>query len=95
MARSSIDVLAPRDRPVDAAAIVFSWRPVEGASTYRLTVTDSSGAPLFTTATSDTTAAPPAGTTLRRGSSYLWYVDGLTSDGHTVSSGVRSFTTLR
>jgi hypothetical protein len=49
MARSSIDVLAPRDRPVDAAAIVFSWRPVEGASTYRLTVTDSSGAPLFTT----------------------------------------------
>lgn len=94
-ARPSIDVLAPRDQAVDAAAVVFSWRPVEGASTYRLTLTDSSGTPLFTMATTDTSTAPPAGTILRRGSSYLWYVDGLTSDGHTMSSGVRSFSTLR
>jgi hypothetical protein len=95
MARNGIDVLAPREHSVEAATIVFAWRPVEGASTYRLTVTDSSGTPLFTTATTDTSAAPPAGTVFRRGSAYLWYVDGLTTDGQTMSSGVRSFTTQR
>lgn len=92
---AKIAIIAPREKTVDAAAIVFVWRPVEGASTYRVTVTDSSGTPVFATATVDTTATPPAGVVLHRASSYLWYVDGLTSEGRAVTSGVRAFTTSR
>ncbi|HEY2855584.1 MAG TPA: zf-HC2 domain-containing protein [Gemmatimonadaceae bacterium] len=91
----AIAVLAPDNRSADAARVTFVWRPVESARTCRLTVTDSAGAPLFTVATSDTVVSPPANGHLERGTSYLWYLDCLTSDGVTVSSGIRSFATDR
>jgi len=90
-----VEVIAPDNRLVDAAAVVFIWRSVEQASTYRLTLTDSSATPLFTMVTTDTAATTPAGIQLRRGASYLWYVDALTSDGHTLSSGIRLLSTSR
>jgi|SRR5690348_603429 len=90
-----IEIVGPREGLVSALAVVFTWRPVEGTSTYRLTLTDSSGTALFNAVTSDTSVAPPADVAIRRGSSYLWYVDGLTSDGRTLSSGVHSFSTQR
>ena len=93
-ARSAIEVVSPPNQRVDVAALVFAWRPVAGAGTYRLTVTDSSGTPLLTVVTRDTTHTA-ADVALHRGGSYLWYVDGLTSDGRTVTSGIQSFSTAR
>ena len=93
--RTTIEVVSPRTAPVDAESVVFAWRPVAGASTYRLTLTDSSGEPLFGGSTAETTFAAAARAKLHRGSHYLWYVDALTSDGRTVSSGIRSFMTSR
>jgi len=93
-APAAIEVLSPPNLAVDRAAVVFAWRPVVGASTYRLTVTDSSGAPLLTVVTKDTVHAARA-IDLHRGGSYLWYVDGLTSDGRAVTSGIQSFSTAR
>ena len=90
-----VEIIAPDNRLVDAATIVFMWRSVERASTYRLTLTDSSATPLFAMVTTDTTATTPSGIQLRRGTSYLWYVDALTSDGHTLSSGIRLLSTSR
>jgi hypothetical protein len=92
--RPTIEVVSPPTQQVDVASLVFAWRPVAGASMYRLTVTDSSGTPLLTVVTSDT-AHTAADVALRRGGSYLWYVDGLTSDGRTVTSGIQSFSTAR
>lgn len=92
--QSRIDVVGPDAQSVNAATIVFAWHPIDGASAYRVTMTDSSGTPLFTTVTTDTSVRPAAGTDVHRGKSYLWYVDGLTSGGRTLTSGVRSFTTL-
>lgn len=91
--RSHIDVIGPDARPVDVSAIVFVWRAVDGASTYRLTVTDSSGSSVFSVTTGDTAVRPPSGAKIKRGSSYLWYVDGITSEGRTMTSGIRSFST--
>lgn len=94
-APSRIEIVAPPNGQVPPFGVVFTWRSVEGASTYRLTVTDSAGASLFNTVTPDTSVTAPASIEIRRGGSYLWYVDGLTSDGRTVSSGIHSFSTAR
>lgn len=92
-APSRIETIAPLDKQVLSSVVAFTWRSVEGASTYRLTVTDSSGAAVFNAMTSDTSVTPPADVEIRRGASYLWYVDGLTTDGRTLSSGIHSFLT--
>jgi anti-sigma factor RsiW len=83
------------ERGVDPERVVFTWRAVEGAGTYRITITDSAGTPFFTAATTDTSIAPPSSRRLVHGGSYLWYVDALRNDGTTWSTGVRSFTTTR
>jgi hypothetical protein len=74
---------------------VFTWRAVEGAGTYRITITDSAGTPVFTATTTDTSIVPPSSQPLAHGGSYLWYVDALRNDGTTWSTGVQSFTTTR
>ena len=94
-----IAVVAPdpaaQDRPVDPEKVVFTWRAVDGAGTYRITVTDSAGTPVFTTPTTDTSITAPPDLRLVHGGSYLWYVDALRSDGTTWSTGVQSFSTTR
>lgn len=94
-----IAVVAPdpaaQQRPIDPDKVVFTWRAVDGAGTYRITVTDSAGTPVFTTTTADTSIMPPRPHLLAHGGSYLWYVDALRGDGTTWSTGVQSFSTTR
>ena len=73
------------------AAIV--WRAVEPRATYRVTITDTTGATRWTTETSDTVAALPASVRLEAGARYFLYVDALRADGWSLQSGPRSFTT--
>jgi putative zinc finger protein len=85
---------APNDR-VSADRLVFVWAPAEPGSSYRLTVTDSAGVPVWSTSTTDTVLALPPATRLAPGRRYHWYVDALVGDGHTITSGVRSFSTAQ
>lgn len=85
---------APED-DVAPGRVVFVWAPAGPASSYRLTLTDSAGAPVWSVSTTDTVVALPAATTLASGRRYHWYVDAVTGDGRTVTSGVRSFSTAR
>jgi anti-sigma factor RsiW len=73
------------------AAIV--WRAVEPQATYRVTVTDTTGATRWTTETLDTVAALPASVRLEAGARYFLYVDAQRADGWSLQSGPRSFTT--
>ena len=73
------------------AAIV--WRAVEPRATYRVTVTDSTGATRWTAETLDTVAALPASVRLEAGARYFLYVDAQRADGWSLQSGPRSFTT--
>jgi hypothetical protein len=93
--RATIEIVSPLQSPIDLASVVFVWRPVADATTYRLTVTDSSGAPVFTRVAAETTLTFAGASELHRGTSYLWYVDGITSNGLTVTSGIRSFATSK
>ena len=70
--------------PIDS--VTFGWRPVPGAMTYHLFVTDSRGAPVYNRTTSDTMVGPITDAHLSRGSRYFWYVDALRNDGSSVTS---------
>ena len=89
-----ISVLSPVDGDTLAPGRpVLSWSAVVGEPTYRLTMTDASGQPVWTSNTTDTTVTLPANGMLQPRHSYYWYVDALRADGRAASTGVHSFTT--
>lgn len=88
----SVTVVRPTSASIDQDSVQFVWRHDDG-STYRLVVTDSAGAQIFTTSTSDTAVAPAA--RFEPGARYFWYVDALRPDGSSVSSPSTSFSIRR
>lgn len=78
---------------VPAVAAEFVWRSVATEATYRLTVTDASGGPVWTGATGDTALAVPDSVQLQPGETYFWYIDALLPDGRSASTGVKEFRT--
>lgn len=76
------------------APIQFVWHSREGAA-YRLTITDATGAVVWSTATADTVATHADPDMLRPGVQYNWFVDAVLPDGSAITSGVTQFTTRR
>jgi len=84
--------------PVDGDTVplgspVLVWSSTAGDPTYRFTLTDASGQPLWTSATADTSVKLPTNVILQSRTTYFWYVDALRADGRAASTGVRRFTT--
>ena len=94
---SSIEIVAPVGNGLvgRAGSATIVWRRVEPGATYRVTVTDTTGATLWTTETADTSAIVPASARLEPGSRYYLYVDALRSDGWSVRGGPLEFRTAR
>lgn len=91
---SAVPLVSPASAVgVPRGSLRFTWRGA-AASTYRLIVTDSSGAEVYSRTTSDTTLAPPASLSLVPGARYFWFVDELRPDGSSVSSQASSFSVL-
>ena len=89
-----IAVIAPAEGDtIRGARASLLWSAVVGEPTYRLTLTDASGQPVWTTTTSDTSLTLPANVALQPHTKYFWYVDAQRADGRAASTGVRSFTT--
>jgi hypothetical protein len=79
---------------IDEATPTFRWNRDDGSS-YRITVTDEGGRPLWTETTNDTSVVLPATAQLPRGARFFWYVDALRPDGRSVTSGINAFRTPR
>ena len=87
-----IAVVAPAAATTVAGeSLSFVWRPVPSAMSYRIVLSDSSGGLIWSGASSDTSARPPAAVVLTPGGLYYWYVDALLADGRSVTSGAREF----
>lgn len=84
-----IEPLAPRWSGGDPTAASLRWRSAEGASTYRVTLTDEGGSTLWSTETTDSVVAIPDGH-LEAGATYFWFVDATLADGGSASTGVRT-----
>ena len=91
---SSVEIVAPAANGLTGSAGIV-WRSVEPGATYRVTVTDTTGATRWSTQTSDTSAVVPDSVRLDADSRYYLYLDALRSDGWSVQSGPRVFRTAR
>lgn len=75
--------------------IEFSWADMGGEATYRLTLTDEGGDPLWTVETTRSVVVLPEDVKLVPGRRYLWFVDALLADGTHATTGVQSFNVSR
>lgn len=90
-ASERITALYPADGDtISPARTVLEWASISGEPTYRLTVTDATGQPVWTRTTPDTSLTLPR-TILEPRRTYFWYVDALRADGRAASTGVRRF----
>jgi anti-sigma factor RsiW len=69
----------------------FVWGAAASGAAYRLSVSGESGTPVWSASTADTSAALPDSVRLAQAARYYWVVDAITTDGRTVSTGLREF----
>lgn len=74
-----------------AQELRFVWGAAPGAATYRLSVTRSDGATVWSQGGADTSVALPDSVILRPHQHYFWVADALLGDGGTRSTGLREF----
>ena len=82
-------IIAPRGATTAPRRLV--WTSVPHADRYRMTLFDATGAVLWESQTSDTTATIPAMIGLRPGASYLWQVAAQTGWNRWVASDLIDF----
>jgi hypothetical protein len=92
-AAGGVTIVSPAvNGEIDVTMPAFTWNKDDGSS-YRITITDEGGRPLWSESTGDTTVVLPATTQLAHGARFFWYVDALRADGRSVTSGVNAFHT--
>ena len=90
----AVAIVAPAEADtVQPDAVRFAWRSASPSATYLLRLVDESSSVRWTVDTADTTVTLPDSVRLQRGRSYHWWVDALTADGRSSSTGVRRFRT--
>jgi hypothetical protein len=87
----AVGVVRPADGAVLRTATDFIWRPVPGATAYRLAVTRASGDSVWATTTSDTSVDGSAHVSRAGPGLYYWYVDVLLGDARSVAGSVHEF----
>jgi len=87
---SAVVSLSPRD---GAALVtpVFAWRPVAGATAYRIAITRADGDSVWAASIRDTTVRVPDGVLVPAPDGYFWYVDALLADGRSVAGTAHEF----
>ena len=78
---------------VAADMLAFTWRATAPDASYHVTLTDSSGALIWSGVTSDSSTTLPGAVRLLAGTRYYWYVDVLLPDGRTGTSGAQELRT--
>lgn len=91
----NVRVVTPVDGAIVSGLPVFTWRAHGADALYRFSVTDASGATIWSTETNDTSVSLPADVSLEVSRDYLWNVDAIDSDGTTVTSGTHRFRITR
>lgn len=86
-----VTVFPPRDAQVTRSSLRFVWRRDDRSDSYRVIVTDASGAPAWTHDTADTTASPPPTMALNTDRRYFWRVEALHADGSVAQSSETPF----
>ena len=89
-AGSRMTVVSPTGL-VTTSDLRFVWRRDDRSSGYRVILTDSIGAPVWTEDVVDTSAVPPVPIHLKPGAQYFWRVEALHADGSATQSDETPF----
>lgn len=90
-AQAAVTVLQPKDGAILHAAHDLVWRPVAGATAYRVSVSRPNGDSVWATTTRDTTARASDALSRAGPELYYWYVDVLLSDARSVAGSAHEF----
>jgi anti-sigma factor RsiW len=77
------------------ASLRFVWGAAPDVATYRLTVSGTDGAAVWSGSVADTATALPDSVILRADRRYFWVADALLHDGSTRSTGMHQFRLVR
>jgi hypothetical protein len=80
--------------PLDGAELrtpTFAWRPVAGATAYRIAITRADGDSVWAASVQDTAVRMPDGVLVPGAERYFWYVDALLADGQSVAGTAHEF----
>ena len=87
---AAIVTLAPPDG-AELRTPTFAWRPVAGATAYRITITRADGDSVWAASVRDTAVLVPKGALVPTAEAYFWYVDALLADGRSVAGTAHEF----
>ena len=87
-----VAIVNPADGGTLAADRSLVWRSEGTSATYRITIGDDSGQPVHSETLADTSFVIPQSIAMVSGRKYFWYVDAITGEGTTATSGLNSFT---
>lgn len=87
---SAVVSLSPPDGAT-LAAPVFTWRPVAGATAYRIAITRADGDSVWAASVRDTSVRAPDGVLVPAPDGYFWYVDALLADGRSIAGTAHEF----
>ena len=87
----AVTTVSPPEGATIEASPTFTWRPVAGASAYRISITRADGDSVWAASVSDTAVRAPEGTLTQGSGTYFWYVDALLADGRSVAGTAHEF----
>jgi predicted anti-sigma-YlaC factor YlaD len=87
---STVVSLSPRNGAT-LVTPVFAWRPVAGATAYRITITRADGDSVWAASVRDTSVRVPDGALVPAPDGYFWYVDALLADGRSIAGSAHEF----
>jgi hypothetical protein len=85
------ELLVPDEDSVVTTPVRVTWSAVQSARSYQIEILDAAGAPVFSSATSDTTVVVPETVQLEGGAVYRYWVRAMFGDGTEARSRVRRF----
>lgn len=90
-AQPSVAVLSPANGAVLHQPPDLTWRPVAGATAYRVTVSRADGDSVWATATRDTSVSASDALARSGPGLYYWYVDVLLGDARSIAGSAHEF----
>jgi hypothetical protein len=87
----AVVVILPANSALLHQAPDFVWRPVAGATTYRISVSRADGDSVWATTTSDTSVSAPDALSRAGPGVYYWYVDVLLNDARSIAGSAYEF----
>jgi hypothetical protein len=92
VAAAAVVIASPSDGRSLGPERVVAWHRLAENTSYRVTIANEGGQPIYTTTIRDTSVVIPPFVTLQTGGKYFWYVDAIRADGAIATSGLKSFT---